>query len=113
MNEMGLVGFREPFASVFHQGWVQKGGTKMSKSKGNVEGPTSSSTQYGADAVRLYILFLGPADQDMEWTPTGVEGIARFLRRLWRLVHEVAERPDGRRAPTRRSRARRTRRSRR
>ena len=48
---------------------------------------------YGADAVRLYILFMGPADQDMEWTPDGVEGIVRFLRRLWRIVHEVAERP--------------------
>ncbi len=91
MNEMGLVGFREPFASVFHQGWVQMGGTKMSKSKGNVEGPDPLVAMHGADAVRLYILFLGPADQDMEWTPSGVEGIARFLRRLWRLVHEAAE----------------------
>ena len=88
---MGLVGFREPFAGVFHQGWVQMGGTKMSKSKGNVEGPDELVAMHGADAVRLYILFLGPADQDMEWTPSGVEGIARFLRRLWRLVHEVAE----------------------
>jgi len=91
MNDMGLVGFREPFASVFHQGWVQKGGTKMSKSKGNVEGPDALADAYGADAVRLYILFLGPADQDLEWTPSGAEGIARFLRGLWRRVHEVAE----------------------
>jgi leucyl-tRNA synthetase len=95
MNEMGLVGFREPFASVFHQGWVQKGGTKMSKSKGNVEGPDALADAYGADAVRLYILFLGPADQDMEWTDSGVEGISRFLRRLWRLVHEVTASPGG------------------
>jgi leucyl-tRNA synthetase len=91
MNEMDLVGFREPFASLFHQGWVLRGGTKMSKSKGNVEGPDELVRMHGADAVRLYILFLGPADQDMEWTPSGVEGIARFLRRLWRLVREVAE----------------------
>jgi leucyl-tRNA synthetase len=90
LNEMGLLGFREPFSSVFHQGWVQKGGTKMSKTKGNVEGPDALADAYGADAVRLYILFLGPADQDMEWTDKGIEGIARFLRRLWRLVHEVA-----------------------
>jgi leucyl-tRNA synthetase len=95
MNEMGLVGFREPFARVFHQGWVQLGGVKMSKSKGNVEGPDELVRLHGADAVRLYILFLGPADQDMEWTPAGAEGIARFLRRLWRLVHEVAAAEDG------------------
>jgi leucyl-tRNA synthetase len=94
MNEMGLVGFREPFARLFHQGWVQLGGVKMSKSKGNVEGPDELVRLHGADAVRLYILFLGPADQDMEWTPDGAEGIARFLRRLWRLVHEVAAAGD-------------------
>ncbi len=91
MNEMGLVGFREPFARLFHQGWVQMGGSKMSKSKGNVAGPDELVEQYGADAVRLYILFMGPADQDMEWTESGIEGISRFVRRLWRIVHEVAE----------------------
>ena len=91
MNDWGMVGFREPFARVFHQGWLTLGGTKMSKTKGNVEGPDEIVDRYGADAVRLYILFMGPADQDMEWTDAGVEGIGRFLRRLWRLVHEVAE----------------------
>ena len=92
MNDFGMLGFREPFARLFHQGWVQLGGTKMSKTKGNVEGPDATVDAYGADAVRLYILFMGPADQDMEWTPEGVEGIVRFLRRLWRVVHDVAER---------------------
>jgi leucyl-tRNA synthetase len=90
LNDFGLLGFREPFARLFHQGWVQLGGTKMSKTKGNVEGPDAIVDAYGADAVRLYILFMGPADQDMEWTEAGVEGIVRFLRRLWRIVHEVA-----------------------
>ena len=53
-------------------------------------GPEALVATYGADAVRLYVLFMGPADQDMEWTPSGIEGIARFLRRLWRVVNEVA-----------------------
>jgi len=91
LNDFGLVGIREPFQRLFHQGWVRQGGTKMSKSKGNVTGPDQLVEMYGADAVRLYILFMGPADQDMEWTEEGVEGISRFLRRLWRIVNEVAE----------------------
>ncbi|MGB2954051.1 MAG: leucine--tRNA ligase, partial [Gaiellaceae bacterium] len=93
MNEFGMLGFREPFQRLFHQGWVRQGGTKMSKSKGNVTGPDQLVELYGADAVRLYILFMGPADQDMEWTEEGVEGISRFLRRLWRIVNEAAEAP--------------------
>ena len=96
LNDQGLVGFREPFARLFHQGWVQMGGSKMSKSRGNVEGPDALVEEYGADAVRTYILFMGPADQDMEWTDTGIEGVVRFLRRLWRVVYEVVERaPTG------------------
>ncbi|HEX7310666.1 MAG TPA: leucine--tRNA ligase [Gaiellaceae bacterium] len=92
LNDMGMVGFREPFARLYHQGWVQMGGTKMSKTKGNVTGPAALVDEYGADAVRLTILFMGPADQDKEWTEEGIEGVVRFLRRLWRVVHEVAER---------------------
>jgi leucyl-tRNA synthetase len=95
MNELGLVGFREPFQRLFHQGWVRQGGTKMSKSRGNVTAPDQLADMYGADAVRLYILFLGPADQAMDWTEEGVEGIARFLRRLWRIVNEAASAPEG------------------
>ncbi|HEY2543141.1 MAG TPA: leucine--tRNA ligase [Gaiellaceae bacterium] len=92
LNDMGMLSFREPFAGLFHQGWVQMGGTKMSKTKGNVMGPDELVAEYGADAVRLYILFMGPSDQDMEWNEAGIEGIVRFLRRLWRAVHDVAER---------------------
>jgi leucyl-tRNA synthetase len=95
LNDFGLVGLREPFQRLFHQGWVRQGGTKMSKSKGNVTSPDELANRYGADAVRAYILFMGPADQDMEWTEEGVEGISRFLRRLWRIVNEVGERDAG------------------
>jgi len=94
LNEQGLLGFREPFARVFHQGWVQMGGSKMSKSRGNVAGPDDLVDQYGADAMRVYILFMGPADQNMEWSDDGIDGVARFLRRLWRATLEAAERPS-------------------
>ena len=93
MNEMEMVGFREPFQRLFHQGWVRQGGTKMSKSRGNVTAPDQLAEMYGADAIRLYILFVGPADQDMDWTEEGIEGVGRFLRRLWRIVHEAAAAP--------------------
>ena len=93
LNDLGLLGFREPFQRLWHQGWVKQGGSKMSKSRGNVTGPDALIAQYGADATRLYILFLGPADQDMDWTPEGVEGMARFVRRLWRVVSAAAEQP--------------------
>ena len=68
LADLGLVGFREPFARFHGNGWVQLGGTKMSKSKGNVIGPDAFVAEYGADPVRLYILFIGPAEQDMEFT---------------------------------------------
>ena len=95
LNDFGLLGFREPFQRLFHQGWVRQGGVKMSKTKGNVTSPDVLVDMHGADAVRLYILFLGPADQDMDWTEEGVEGVARFLRRLWRIVNEAAESEGG------------------
>jgi leucyl-tRNA synthetase len=93
LNDLDLLGFREPFQRLFHQGWVKQGGAKMSKSRGNVTGPDVLVESFGADAVRLYILFLGPADQDMEWNEEGAEGMVRFVRRLWRVVLEAAERP--------------------
>jgi leucyl-tRNA synthetase len=95
LNDIGLLDFREPFARFFGNGWVKSGGTKMSKSKGNVIGPDELVERYGADPVRLYILSLGPADEDMEWTEEGVEGVVRFVRRLWRIVNEVSTRGPG------------------
>jgi leucyl-tRNA synthetase len=93
MEELGLVGFREPFARLFTQGMLHRHGAKMSKSKGNVITPDEYVDRYGADAARTYLLFIGPADQDAEWQDSGVEGIVRFLHKLWRVVLEQAEKP--------------------
>jgi leucyl-tRNA synthetase len=99
LNDLGLVGFREPFQGFFTNGWIQLGGSKMSKSKGNVIGPDELISTFGADSLRLYTLFMGPADGDMEWADHGVEGMARFVRRLYRLVGEVAEEAGAGAAP--------------
>jgi leucyl-tRNA synthetase len=93
MNDLGLVGFREPFARLFTQGMLYRDGAKMSKSKGNTISPDEYVERYGADAARLYLLFIGPVDQDAEWQDSGFEGIVRFLHRLWRIVLEQAEKP--------------------
>ena len=91
LNDLGYIGFREPFASFFSNGWVTSGGTKISKRSGKSAGPDEVVERFGADPIRLSILFLGPADQDMEWTEETAEATARFVRRLWRVVNEVVE----------------------
>jgi leucyl-tRNA synthetase len=92
MNDLGLVGFREPFARLFTQGMLYYRGAKMSKSKGNVIPPDDYVARHGADAVRLYLPFLGPVDQDAEWQDSGFEGMVRFLHRLWRVALESVDR---------------------
>ena len=91
LNELDLSVHREPFKRFFGNGFVTQGGAKISKRVGGAATPDELVETYGADATRLSILFIGPADQDMEWSPTGVEGMQRFLRRVWRLVGEVAD----------------------
>jgi len=92
LNDLGLLGFREPFQRLFHQGWVLLDGKKMSKSMSGVT-PDELIDRFGADPIRIYILFQGPADQDIDWTPDGIEATARFVRRFWRVVLEAAARP--------------------
>jgi leucyl-tRNA synthetase len=92
LNDLGLLGVREPVKRLFHQGWVRLAGKRMSKSQGGVS-PDELLDQFGADPVRLYILFVGPADQDIDWTPDGIEPMTRFVRRLWRLVLAAAQQP--------------------
>jgi leucyl-tRNA synthetase len=94
LNDIGMVGFREPFPRLFNHGWVDMGGAKMSKSKGNVVSPDELIAMQGADALRLHILFIGPADARVDWETRGLEGMARFLRRLWRVALEVAAQPQ-------------------
>jgi leucyl-tRNA synthetase len=95
LSDLGHLDFDEPFAALFTQGMVTKDGAKMSKSRGNVVSPASIIERVGADTARCYILFVGPPDQDADWSDAGVEGVHRFLGRLWRLAVETAERSAG------------------
>jgi leucyl-tRNA synthetase len=91
-HDMGLLEAEEPFQRLFTQGMITRDGAKMSKSKGNMISPVSYVERYGADTARCYTLFIGPPDQDADWTDEAVEGVHRFLGRLWRLGMDVAER---------------------
>ncbi|HEX2507953.1 MAG TPA: leucine--tRNA ligase [Miltoncostaeaceae bacterium] len=86
LHDAGLLEANEPFARLFTQGMIYRDGAKMSKSRGNVVAPDEYVERYGADTLRLYVLFMGPAADDAEWSDRGVEGMRRFLDRLWRLV---------------------------
>ena len=88
LNDMGLVGVREPFENLLTQGMVIKDGAKMSKSKGNVVDPDYLIERYGADTARLFCLFASPPEKDLDWSDQGVEGSYRFLQRVWRFVLE-------------------------
>ncbi|GAC1437311.1 MAG: leucine--tRNA ligase [Solirubrobacteraceae bacterium] len=90
LADLGHLSFQEPFRALFTQGMVTKDGAKMSKSKGNVVSPGSIVERLGADTARAYILFVGPPEQDADWSDEGVEGVHRFLGRLWRLAAETA-----------------------
>jgi leucyl-tRNA synthetase len=91
LADLGHLDFQEPFQALFTQGMVTKDGAKMSKSRGNVVSPASIVERVGADTARCYTLFMGPPDQDAEWSDEGVEGVHRFLSRLWRLSAEAAQ----------------------
>jgi leucyl-tRNA synthetase len=90
MRDLGLVDFDEPVTRLFPQGMVHKDGEVMSKSKGNTIAPDDVVARYGADTLRLYILFAGPPELAMEWSESGIEGPHRFLQQVWRLVDRHA-----------------------
>ena len=86
LNDLGLVEHDEPFTRLLTQGMVLRNGAVMSKSKGNVVDPDDMLAAYGADALRLYEMFVAPPEREIEWTDAGLEGSYRFLGRVWRLV---------------------------
>ena len=89
-RDLGLVDHAEPFTQLLTQGMVLKDGNVMSKSKGNVVDPDTMLQKFGADALRLYVMFVAPPEKEVEWTDTGLEGSFRFLARVWRLVDHWA-----------------------
>ncbi len=91
LRDLGFYpeGLDEPFTNLLTQGMVLKDGSKMSKSKGNVEDPTRMIDLYGADTVRLFCLFAAPPERDFDWSDSGIEGSSRFLNRVWRLFAET------------------------
>jgi leucyl-tRNA synthetase len=90
MRDLGLVKNSEPAQRLFTQGMVIKDGAKMSKSLGNVVSPDDMVARYGADATRMYTLFAAPPDRDLDWQDAGVEGISRFLSKIYRFIAQNA-----------------------
>jgi leucyl-tRNA synthetase len=90
MRDQGLTDVTEPFTNLLTQGMVLKDGAKMSKSKGNTVDPQELIGKYGADTVRLFMMFAAPPEQTLEWSDDGVQGSFRFLKRFWSAVTEHA-----------------------
>jgi leucyl-tRNA synthetase len=95
LADMDWLSVQEPFANLFTQGMITRDGAKMSKSRGNTVSPADYVERYGADSARTYICFMGPPERGGDWSDEGVEGVNRFLARLWRLCEEVEGREAG------------------
>jgi leucyl-tRNA synthetase len=91
LRDMGLLWFDEPFLRLFNQGQIVLGGRRMSKSRGNVQAPDSYVQRYGADAFRLFLMFIGPWEEGADWDDAGIEGPVRFLHRVWTIAVREAE----------------------
>jgi leucyl-tRNA synthetase len=88
LSDLGLISFEEPFPKFFAHGLMIKDGAKMSKSRGNVVNPDEYIEKYGADTLRLYVMFMGPMNGDPDFRDTGIEGMQRFTKRVWSLFHK-------------------------
>ncbi len=95
LADLGHLDVQEPFANLFAQGMITRDGAKMSKSKGNTVSPAEYVERYGADTARTYVCFMGPPERGGDWSDEGVEGVNRFLSRLWRLCEEVEGKGTG------------------
>ncbi|MEJ7716021.1 MAG: class I tRNA ligase family protein [Thermoleophilaceae bacterium] len=93
LADLDLVGVQEPFARLFTQGMVTRAGAKMSKSKGNVVSPRALVESHGADTARCYILYVGHPAEGGDWSDEGIEGMHRFLSRLWRAAQGLEQGP--------------------
>ncbi len=93
LYDIGVVNFEEPFVRLFNQGMINKNGVKMSKSKGNVVSPDQLVERYGCDSLRMYELFVGPPEIDSEWDDSGIDGVFRFMNKVWKLIAEHKDRP--------------------
>lgn len=88
LKDIGVINFDEPFHKLFNQGMVTKNSAKMSKSVGNVVSPDDLVKDYGCDSLRMYELFIGPPELDSEWDDRGIDGVYRYIKKVWKLVTE-------------------------
>ncbi|WP_352400720.1 leucine--tRNA ligase [Anaerotignum sp.] len=93
LYDIGAVPFEEPFQKLFNQGMITKDGGKMSKSLGNVVSPDELVEKYGCDSLRMYELFVGPPEMDCDWDDSGIDGVFRFLNRVWKMVYSYKDAP--------------------
>ena len=91
LHDIGVVDFDEPFKRLFNQGMITKDGAKMSKNKGNVVSPDETVENYGCDSLRMYELFIGPPELDSEWDDNGIDGVFRYLNKVWKFVNEYKD----------------------
>lgn len=94
LKDFGYVSHEEPYQRLIHQGLITNGGTKMSKSKGNVVSPDAFVEQYGSDVFRMYLMFMGPFEGGGDWSDTGIKGIDRFVQKVWKLLGENPQSGD-------------------
>ncbi|MBN1540662.1 leucine--tRNA ligase [candidate division KSB1 bacterium] len=93
LYDFGYINFDEPFTRLVHQGIITNAGAKMSKSRGNVVNPDVYVEKYGADTFRVYMMFMGSYEEGGDWNDEGIIGINKWIKRVWRLIHQINDQP--------------------